>query len=42
MLPNGDKEKKAIEMDNLKAASRYAEQDLKDRCNGIKRVILKK
>src|ERR1035437_7026549 len=29
--PNGDKEKQLIEMDSLKSASKYAEQDLKDR-----------
>ncbi|SEA32165.1 MULTISPECIES: DUF7718 family protein [Proteiniphilum] len=42
MLPNGDKEKKAIEMDNLKAASRYAEQDLKDRWQWYKESYIKK
>ena len=31
MMPNGDKEKYVIEIDNLKTASKYAEQDLKDR-----------
>ena len=31
MKPNGDKEKYVIEIDNLKTASKYAEQDLKDR-----------
>lgn len=31
IMPNGDKEKKSIEIDSLKSASKYAEQDLKDR-----------
>ncbi|MDR3189535.1 MAG: hypothetical protein LBT94_10245 [Prevotellaceae bacterium] len=31
LLPNGDKEKQSIEMDSLKSAAQYAEQDLKDR-----------
>jgi hypothetical protein len=31
LQPNGDKEKQLIEMDSLKSASKYAEQDLKDR-----------
>jgi hypothetical protein len=31
LFPNGDKEKQIIAVDNLKNASKYAEQDLKDR-----------
>jgi tetrahydrodipicolinate N-succinyltransferase len=31
LFSNGDKEKQTIEMDSLKSASKYAEQDLKDR-----------
>ena len=31
MLPNGNKEKYEIAIDNLKSASKYAEQDIKDR-----------
>ncbi|MDO5665286.1 MAG: hypothetical protein Q4G63_08530 [Bacteroidia bacterium] len=42
MLPNGDKEKKAIEMEDLKIASKYAEQDLKDRWEWYKENYVKK
>ena len=40
--PNGDKQKKTIEMDNLKAASKYAEQDLKDRWQWYRENYIKK
>ena len=39
--PNGDKEKQLIELDSLKSASNYAEQDLKDRWEWYKRDIWK-
>jgi len=42
ILPNGDKEKKTIEIDNLKTASKYAEQDLKDRWEWYKERFIKK
>lgn len=42
LLPNGDKVKKVIEMENLKAASKYAEQDLKDRWNWYRESYIKK
>lgn len=42
MKPNGDKEKQLIEIENLKDASRYAEQDLKDRWEWYKERYLKK
>lgn len=42
MLPNGDKEKYEIAMDNLKNASKYAEQDLKDRWEWYRERYLKK
>ena len=31
LMPDGSKEKQVIEIDDLKTASKYAEQDLKDR-----------
>ncbi len=42
MLPNGDKEKYEIVIDNLKNASKYAEQDLKDRWEWYRDRYLKK
>jgi len=41
-MPNGDKEKKSIEIDSLKNASKYAEQDLKDRWEWYKERYIKK
>lgn len=40
--PNGDKEKQIIEIDNLKNASKYAEQDLRDRWEWYKERYIKK
>ncbi len=40
--PNGDKEKKEITIDNLKSASKYAEQDLKDRWEWYRERYVKK
>lgn len=40
--PNGDKEKQEITIDNLKSASKYAEQDLKDRWEWYKERFIKK
>ena len=42
IMPNGDKEKKSIEIDSLKSASKYAEQDLKDRWEWYKERYIKK
>ena len=42
LKPNGDTEKKEIVIDNLKSASKYAEQDLKDRWEWYKERYLKK
>ncbi|MDP4239464.1 MAG: hypothetical protein Q8904_08355 [Bacteroidota bacterium] len=42
LMPNGDKEKKSIEIDSLKNASKYAEQDLKDRWEWYKERYIKK
>jgi hypothetical protein len=42
IMPNGDKEKKSIEIDSLKNASMYAEQDLKDRWEWYKERYIKK
>jgi len=42
MHPNGDKEKYEIAIDNLKSASKYAEQDLKDRWEWYRDRYLKK
>jgi hypothetical protein len=42
MLPNGDKEKYEIAIDNLKTASKYAEQDLKDRWEWYRERYIKK
>ncbi len=41
LKPNGDKEKKTIAIDTLKGASKYAEQDLKDRWEWYKERYLK-
>jgi hypothetical protein len=40
--PNGDKEKQLIEMDSLKSASKYAEQDIKDRWEWYRERYIKK
>jgi len=40
--PNGDKEKQEITIDNLKSASKYAEQDLRDRWEWYKERFIKK
>jgi len=42
LYPNGDKEKQSIEMDSLKSASQYAEQDLKDRWEWYREKYIKK
>lgn len=42
MMPNGDKEKQEVVIDNLKDASKYAEQDLKDRWEWYKKRYIKK
>jgi hypothetical protein len=42
MFPNGDKEKHTIEIDTLKRASQYAEQDLKDRWEWYREKYIKK
>jgi len=42
LMPNGDMEKKEIAIDNLKDASKYAEQDLKDRWEWYKARFIKK
>lgn len=42
LMPNGDKEKQEIAIDNLKSASNYAEQDLKDRWEWYKERYIKK
>jgi hypothetical protein len=42
LKPNGDKEKQEIVIDNLKSASKYAEQDLKDRWEWYKERYIKK
>ena len=41
ILPNGDKEKKAIAMSDLETALSYAEQDIKDRWEFYKSKYLK-
>ena len=40
--PNGKKEKQEIIIDNLKTASKYAEQDIKDRWEWYKTRFVKK
>ncbi len=42
LRPNGEKEKYIIDIDNLKNASKYAEQDLKDRWGWYKERFIKK
>jgi hypothetical protein len=42
LYPNGDKEKHSIELNNLKSASQYAEQDLKDRWEWYRERYIKK
>jgi len=42
LLPNGDKEKQTIEIETLKIASQYAEQDLKDRWEWYRERYIKK
>jgi hypothetical protein len=42
LYPNGDKEKQLIELDSLKSASKYAEQDLKDRWEWYRERYIKK
>jgi len=42
MQPNGDAEKYEIAIDNLKTASKYAEQDLKDRWEWYRERYIKK
>lgn len=42
LMPNGNQEKTAINMDSLKSASKFAEQDLKDRWEWYKEKYIKK
>jgi hypothetical protein len=42
LLPGGDKQKQVIAIDNLKTASVYAEQDIKDRWAWYKERFLRK
>jgi hypothetical protein len=42
LFPDGDKEKHEITIDDLKYASKYAEQDLKDRWEWYKERYIKK
>ena len=42
LFPNGNKEKQSIEIDSLKTASKYAEQDLKDRWEWYRERYIKK
>jgi hypothetical protein len=42
LLPGGDKQKQVIAIDNLKTASVYAEQDIKDRWEWYKERFLRK
>jgi hypothetical protein len=42
LFPNGDKEKQSIEVDSLKSASKYAEQDLKNRWEWYKERYINK
>ena len=42
LKPNGEKEKNEIVIDNLKSASKYAQQDLKDRWEWYKERYVKK
>jgi len=41
LYPNGDKDKQVIDIDNLKLATFYAEQDLKDRWEFYKERYIK-
>ena len=42
IYPNGDQDKYSIEMDSLKAAASFAEQDIKDRWEFYKNRYIKK
>ena len=42
LMPDGSKEKHVIEIDDLKTASKYAEQDLKDRWEWYRDKYIKK
>ena len=42
LMPDGSKEKQVIEIDDLKTASKYAEQDLKDRWEWYRDTYIKK
>jgi len=42
LLPSGDKEKQTIEIDTLKRAAQYAEQNLKDRWEWYRERYIKK
>ena len=42
LSPNGDKEKQTIEIDTLKSASQYAEQNLRDRWEWYRERYIKK
>ena len=42
LMPDGSKEKQVIEIDDLKTASKYAEQDLKDRWEWYRDKYIKK
>jgi hypothetical protein len=42
MKPNGDKEKKHIEMPNLNSAFTFAKQDIEDRWHWYKEQFIKK
>ena len=42
LKPNGDKEQKEIAIDSMKSASKYAEQDLKDRWQWYREKYLRK
>ena len=42
LMPNGDQEKQEITLDNLKSASKYAAQDLKDRWEWYRERFIKK
>lgn len=41
IMPNGDKEKRVIEVGSLKNAAQYAEQDLKDRWEWYREKYIK-
>lgn len=42
MTPNGDKEKKSIEIDSLDSASKFAKQDIRERWEWYKERYIKK